>query len=402
MKNYLHKKAVAICMSAVLLITAAPAGKTVQAKPKAKINKTRVSLYVGGKSTLKIKGTKAKVKWSLRKADKKIISLKVSGKRKTTAKIKAKKAGKAVITAKTAAKKFRCRITVKKRKPTKPNRSETSGPPDTSITRTPAAPGISEPPAVSGIPAVTASPTERPDKTSEPAGTETPNTTPEPAGTETPNAPSLDTINYNAGEYSINTVHTGEGTYYDRESTGASNLDYLEASYFTVAMNTTDYLNGLAGAFLEITDKDGDSIQAFVTDRLPEGKKGDIDFSRKAFESIEPLVTGRMNISWKIIPFPTTEPISYLFKPTSSEYWAEVQIRNHRYPISKLEYLDQNSGQYVELARKEYNYFTADSGMGKGPYTFRITDFYGHVLVDTGITLNTTETPINGTANFPY
>ncbi len=214
-------------------------------------------------------------------------------------------------------------------------------------------------------------------------------------------SPGTATLNYDAGEYSISKVHKGEGTYYDRVSGGAANLDYLEENYYTAAMNNEDYMNGLAGAYIEVTDKDGDKVKVFITDRLPEGAKGDIDLSRKAFKKIEPLVTGRMDISWKIIPFPTTEPISYVFKPTSTQYWAEVQVRNGRYPIKKLEYKNA-SGKYVELERQEYNYFTAPSGMGTGPYTFRVTDFYGHVLIDSGIKINATETPVKGKANFPY
>lgn len=176
----------------------------------------------------------------------------------------------------------------------------------------------------------------------------------------------------------------------------------MEDTYYTAAMNHEDYMNGLAGAYIEITDKDGDKINVVITDRLPKGKKGDIDLTTKTFQQIEPLATGRMDITWKIVPLPTTEPIQYVFKPTSSQYWAEVQVRNHRYPIKKLEYFDTATNAYVELPRQEYNYFTAVSGMGTGPFTFRVTDFYGHVLVDTGISMNTTGTPVNGKANFPY
>ena len=32
-------------------------------------------------------------------------------------------------------------------------------------------------------------------------------------------------------------------------------------------------MNGLAGAFLEVTDKDGDVINVLVTDLLPAGKR---------------------------------------------------------------------------------------------------------------------------------
>ena len=109
-----------------------------------------------------------------------------------------------------------------------------------------------------------------------------------------------------------------------------------------------------------------------------------------------------MKVSWKIIPLPTSKPISYVFKPTSSVYWAEVQVRNYRYPIASLEYYDKSKKKYVALQRQEYNYFTAPSGMGKGPYTFRVKDVYGHVLVDKNIAMNNTCKPVKGKANFSY
>lgn len=196
--------------------------------------------------------------------------------------------------------------------------------------------------------------------------------------------------------------HKGYATFYDRVSGGAANFDDFESTYLTAALNTEDYMNNMAGAYLLVTDGNGDKVKVLITDRLPEGAKGDIDLSRKAFNKIEPLVTGKMKVSWKIIPLPTSKPISYVFKPTSSVYWAEVQVRNYRYPIASLEYYDKSKKKYVALQRQEYNYFTAPSGMGKGPYTFRVKDVYGHVLVDKNIAMNNTCKPVKGKANFPY
>lgn len=326
-------------------------GNVQPVEAKVKLNKTKVTMTVGKSLTLKMRGTSKKPKWST--SNKKIATVSNKGK------VKAKKAGKVTITAKIGKKKYRCRITVRKLA------KKTSG------------------------------------KTTEEKKTEE-TTTEEKTTEEQDSTPSDATNSVDAGDYSINNVHSGEGTYYDRVSGGAANLDYMEASYYTAAMNNEDYMNGLAGAYIEVTDKDGDKINVVITDRLPEGKKGDIDLTRKSFAKIEPLVTGRMKITWKIIPLPTTEPIQYVFKPTSTQYWAEVQVRNHRYPIKKLEYFDKKTNTYIELLRQEYNYFTASSGMGTGPYTFRVTDFYGHVLVDKGIAMNSKGTPVNGAANFPY
>jgi hypothetical protein len=46
-----------------------------------------------------------------------------------------------------------------------------------------------------------------------------------------------------------------------------------------------------------------------------------------------------------------------------------------------------------------YNYFVYASGLGQGPFTLRVTDFYGQQLVDSNIPL-TPDAITNGQANF--
>jgi expansin (peptidoglycan-binding protein) len=392
------KKKICFVLFMLAFILAVPC----TAQAKAALNKKNVTLTVGKSVTLKMKGTKKKVKWST--SNKKVATVSAKGK------VKAKKAGKATITAKLGKKKYKCKVVVLKKgktmkeTTTEQNEKTTSDKSEektTEKTTEKATEVTTEMTTEKATEKITEQITEVTTETTTEKSTET--TTENTTGTKDTEtvAPSEDTLNADAGEYSLTYVHSGEGTYYYRESTGAANLDYLEDTYYTAAMNNEDYMNGLAGAYIEITDKDGDKVNVVITDRLPEGAKGDIDLSPSAFEKIEPLVTGRMNITWKIIPFPAEGPIQYVFKPTSSQYWAEVQVRNAKYPIKKLEYYDKSTNSYVELPRQEYNYFTAKTGMGEGPYTFRVTDFYGHVLVDTGIAINATETPVNGAANFP-
>ena len=97
--------------------------------------------------------------------------------------------------------------------------------------------------------------------------------------------------------------------------------------------------------------------------------------------------------------FTTDEPISYKFKEGSSKYWCGVQVRNHRYPVAKLEYKNAK-GEFITLHRERYNYFIS-SEMGQGPFTFRVTDIYGHVIIDENIPL-TLEHEVKGKANFEY
>lgn len=196
------------------------------------------------------------------------------------------------------------------------------------------------------------------------------------------------------------TVHTGEGTFYGGGyEGGCAMLDPVDRErYWIVAMNISDYNNAqLAGAYIEVTGERG-TINMLVTDLLPEGKKGDLDLYTDAFPLIADPEKGRVPVSWRIIPLDTDEPVSYRFKEGSTEFWCGVQVRNHKYPVAKLEYLNKN-GEWTELPRRNYNYFESME-MGAGPFTFRITDIYGDVITDYDIPMILDE-DIKGSVQFP-
>lgn len=185
------------------------------------------------------------------------------------------------------------------------------------------------------------------------------------------------------------TIHTGEGTFYGGGyEGGCAMLDPVSREdYWIVAMNLEDYNNAqLAGAYIEVTGELG-TINMLVTDLLPEGKKGDLDLYTDAFPLIAPAEKGRVPVSWRIIPLDSAEnaPISFKFKEGSSEFWCGVQVRNHRYPVTRLEYLNDD-GEFIEIPRRQYNFFES-MDMGAGPFTFRITDIYGQVIIDENIPL---------------
>lgn len=221
------------------------------------------------------------------------------------------------------------------------------------------------------------------------------------------NSPSYDS-EYTIDESAIlepkGAIHTGEGTFYGGGyEGGCAMLDPIsKEDYWIVAMNLEDYNNAqLAGAYIEVTGELG-TINMLVTDLLPEGKKGDLDLYTEAFPLIAPVEKGRVPVSWKIIPLDSAEnaPVCYKFKEGTTEYWCGVQVRNHRYPITKLEYLNENN-EFIELPRRQYNYFES-MDMGAGPFTFRITDIYGQVIVDENIPLQTDDSVIvQGHVQFP-
>lgn len=71
---------------------------------RAKINKSKVTVYVGQSTVLKVSGTKKKANWKT--SNNKVATVK-------NGKVTAKKSGTAVITAKVGSKKYTCKVTVK-------------------------------------------------------------------------------------------------------------------------------------------------------------------------------------------------------------------------------------------------------------------------------------------------
>ncbi len=195
--------------------------------------------------------------------------------------------------------------------------------------------------------------------------------------------------------FALDKTFSSTATYYGGGYTGGCcMLDDFCQNYYVAALNEYDYKEGLmAGAYLEVTGPNG-TIDVLITDLMPySGNEsnctvGAIDLNEKAFEKIANKVDGKVNISWKVKALPTDSPVKFKFKEGSSQYWCGIQVQNHRYPLKKLE-VKQN-GQYIELPKKYYNYFLAESGLGEGPYDIRLTDIYGHVIEETNIPLNQT------------
>ena len=99
------KKALTILLVFIMILTISPI--QANAAKKVKLNKSKLSLYVGKSYTLKLKNIKNKIKW---KSSKKSVAT-VSSK----GKVKAKKKGSCKITAKVGKKKYVCKVTVKKK-----------------------------------------------------------------------------------------------------------------------------------------------------------------------------------------------------------------------------------------------------------------------------------------------
>jgi expansin (peptidoglycan-binding protein) len=194
-------------------------------------------------------------------------------------------------------------------------------------------------------------------------------------------------------------IHQGIATFYDATGAGACSFDPSPDDLMVAAMNAEEYDNAAAcGAYVHVSGPNG-SVTVRIVDLCPECKAGHLDLSREAFARIADLPLGRVSISWQVVSPELSGPIDYHFKDGSNQWWTAVQIRNHRNPISRLEYLD--GSQWISVPRTSYNYFVqTDPGMGPGSYAFRVTDLYGNVLTDSGITHLENGT-VNGSGQFP-
>lgn len=195
-----------------------------------------------------------------------------------------------------------------------------------------------------------------------------------------------------------NPVYQGIATFYGATGAGACSFDPSPQDLMVAAMNAAEYNTAaVCGAYVLVNGPNG-TVTVRIVDLCPECEAGHLDLSQEAFQQIADPVAGRVAITWQIISPDLAGPIQYHFKDGSNQWWTAVQIRNHRNPIATLEY--HNGSRWVAVPRTEYNYFVQATGMGAGPYQFRVTDAYGNVLTDSAIP-HVENGTVDGAAQFP-
>jgi expansin len=194
-----------------------------------------------------------------------------------------------------------------------------------------------------------------------------------------------------------NIIHSGEATYYAATGDGNCMFGPSPNDLMVCAMNNTEY-NGssVCGASIHVKGRLGE-VTLRIVDRCPECPVGNIDLSKEAFAKIDDTIRGRVPVTWWYVESQVTGPIQYRVKSYSNAWWIGIQVLNHRTPIVKLEAL--YNGTWVNIPRMDYNYFVFANGLGPGPFTLRVTDFYGRQLVDSNIPL-VPDAIMSGQANF--
>lgn len=184
---------------------------------------------------------------------------------------------------------------------------------------------------------------------------------------------------------SWNALHSGYATYTGSGySGGNAMLDPISSDMEITALNPTDYNSygvkaALAGAYLEVEGPNG-TTTVYVTDLYPEGDEGALDLCPTSFAKIGDISDGKIDVEWKVVKAPITGNVSYSIKEGSSPYWAGIQVRDHKYPVLKMEYYQD--GEWINMEKMQYNYFIGN-GMGSGDIEIRMTDIKDQVITDT-------------------
>jgi expansin (peptidoglycan-binding protein) len=196
---------------------------------------------------------------------------------------------------------------------------------------------------------------------------------------------------------SLGQPEQGVATYYAADGSGNCSFDPSPNDLNVAAMDAAEYDgSAVCGECVSVTGPKG-QVTVRIVDQCPGCEKGHLDLSQQAFAQIADVSAGRVPITWEVVACDVTGPIAYHFKDGSSQYWTAIQVRNHRLPIAKLEWMSGSA--WTDIPRQSYNYFVVSSGVGPGSFQVRATAIDGQTLVDTLPPVQANAT-INGSAQF--
>lgn len=155
----------------------------------------------------------------------------------------------------------------------------------------------------------------------------------------------------------------------------------------------------MCGACIRIDGPKGHTI-AKVVDRCKFCKGNEIVMTEAPYAEIsnaDPWDWSK--VTWSLVSCPVEGPLRYHYKFGSSPYWTAVQVRNARHPIKKLEF-SFNGSDYTEPEFEDWNYYVEMVGMGKGPFTFRVTDMFDQTVVDKDVQFEP-DSEFAGQSQFP-
>jgi expansin (peptidoglycan-binding protein) len=165
--------------------------------------------------------------------------------------------------------------------------------------------------------------------------------------------------------------------------------------------------SAVCGRCARVSDGLGAEVVVRLTDYCPElgnplCTPGHLDLSPAAFAVFAPESVGLLeDMRWETVACPVTGNIALWAAPGGSVFYLEIQVRNHRYGVSRLERRNSGSGTWVEMPRASYNRFVATGGQLSFPVSLRATDVHGQVVETLLASLPPLEVEIPTDVQFP-
>jgi expansin (peptidoglycan-binding protein) len=179
----------------------------------------------------------------------------------------------------------------------------------------------------------------------------------------------------------------GQATFYDLAGdVGNCNFE-PPADDLYVALGPGEYdAAASCGAYLDVTGPRG-TVRVKVFDQCPECGAGHLDLSRTAFARIADTSDGLVPIRYRRVPDPSGHGrLAVRVAKGSSQYWLALVVEEAGNGLTKVE-VRSRGGSFRGLEQADFNYWTAESGAGPGPFDVRVTDDRGHRVTATGVDL---------------
>jgi expansin (peptidoglycan-binding protein) len=179
----------------------------------------------------------------------------------------------------------------------------------------------------------------------------------------------------------------GKATFYDLAGdVGACNFR-PPADDLYVALSPSQFdAAGACGGYYDVTGPRG-TVRVKVFDQCPECERGHLDLSRTAFSRIGTTSHGLVDIRYRHVANPAGHGrLTIQVAEGSSRYWIALVVEEAGNGLTKVE-IRGPGRSWQSLRHEDFNYWTADSGAGPGPFAVRVTDDQGHRVTATGVDL---------------
>jgi expansin (peptidoglycan-binding protein) len=183
------------------------------------------------------------------------------------------------------------------------------------------------------------------------------------------------------------TTKAGRATFYDLAG-DVGNCNFKPpADDLYVALGPAQYDGAAAcGQYYDVTGPRG-TVRVKVFDQCPECEPGHLDLSRTAFSKIGTTSNGLIDVRYRRVPDPAGHgKLQVRVVKGSSQYWVALVVENAGNGLRKVE-IRSGGGSFKSAVQEDFNYWTVESGAGKGPFDVRVTDDRGHRVTATGVDL---------------